>query len=313
MKKIFIILMFFSNIAYAKDIPQNFEKEALLNYEKLEKKTKKVSLRRFFAKDKQKYNFLIEKDKLYLNIEKEKKIKKRDYIVKRNTLREEKREKKIKEIKLKTLLRKKQESEYFFETADKNQSQLICPITPILKKENKNRPKDFYITNNLRRRTGTADIARGEIIYVKGRLRDINCTPIAGAIINLWHNSAEGKRAPLEHIDKNFIGSGTVITDNLGGYEFITILTKELKKKNGKKAPHLNLFVSHRSFSSFETKIYFPYHILNQKDVELSSISDYNQSLLTGSLRAVDKKHLPKGFIMAFDMTVNSIINHRKL
>lgn len=113
-------------------------------------------------------------------------------------------------------------------------------------------PAIFYKTNNLRRNIGSAITAEGERIVIKGRVTDERCVPISDATIELWQADHRGDYAfaGKGRATKNgFSGSGTAVTDNLGRFEFITILPEPSQKQ----AQHVNLRVRHANFLEFQT------------------------------------------------------------
>jgi protocatechuate 3,4-dioxygenase beta subunit len=191
------------------------------------------------------------------------------------------------------------------------QNQYSCPVTPVLKKQCVlSKPEQFNITNNLRRKTASPLYAAGEIIYVKGQLKDINCTPIQGAVINLWQRDGYGKYKTNAQSDKYFVGNGTAVTDNMGNYEFITVLPKS---EDANQAPFLEVSVSHAEFGMVDTKIYFPDHHLNEIDADYLSLDKFHKTLITSELVPVKFDRYREGFFAAFDITLNGISGYRKL
>lgn len=202
------------------------------------------------------------------------------------------------------------ESHFFEVKSFKTQAKLDCPITPILKNTD-HIPLNFQPTNNLRRYITSPDISAGNIIYVKGRVLDVNCTPIAGAIVNLWQNDAYGDFDQ----DIDFVGNGTATADNLGNFSFITILPSEVQimyNEKANSAPHINLKITHQDFPDTITRIYFPL-MANNHDLELNSLDKFNQELITSELIAVNQRDLNYGYFMLFDVTINGVSKFRKL
>ena len=117
-------------------------------------------------------------------------------------------------------------------------------------------PKVTNSTNNLIRKTGDAVKAKGDVIYITGRITDINCIPIQGASVFIWHKNSEGYYAingrRIES-DPLFIGSGYTVTDNLGNYNFVTIMPGS---KDG-NAPEINFDIQHPNFVPITTKMFF--------------------------------------------------------
>jgi protocatechuate 3,4-dioxygenase beta subunit len=76
---------------------------------------------------------------------------------------------------------------------------------------------------------GRPDRAAGEIVYVRGRVLDEACKPVAGALVEIWqanswgrydHERDAGNPRPL---DPNFQSWAEMLTDKDGGFRFKTI------------------------------------------------------------------------------------------
>jgi protocatechuate 3,4-dioxygenase beta subunit len=123
------------------------------------------------------------------------------------------------------------------------------------------RPEIFNSTNNLRRKSGSPDSAAGELIHIVGRVTDINCLPVQNAVISIWHANADGvnhydENIENDQLDPDFLGSGRSIANNLGYYNFITIMPG----KSIDRAPHVNFLVQHPDFQEFTTQMFFSDH-----------------------------------------------------
>ncbi len=133
-----------------------------------------------------------------------------------------------------------------------------CHVTPELYTGLK-RPDEFSSSNNLRRRAGFPSVAEGRLIYISGKVTDINCVPVQNARISIWHPNVYGEYqfGEFEHshsyFDKNFVGTGSAVTDNLGNYNFITIFPNEYIDD----PPFINFIVNHSDFVEIETIAFF--------------------------------------------------------
>jgi protocatechuate 3,4-dioxygenase beta subunit len=203
----------------------------------------------------------------------------------------------LKPIKLKPII-----SKYYFIASYDLQRQVNCFITPTLKKLSTNPPKSFNVTNNLRRKTSSPFVAAGDIIYIKGKITDINCTPIANAVINIWQADSYGRYD--SKLEKYFLGNGTAISDNMGNFEFITILPANTSQTS---APHINLSATHDNFDIINTKMFFGNNILNVTDETRKNLDWFNKSLITAEILPVNEKNLANGFYMLFNLTFNGI------
>lgn len=113
-----------------------------------------------------------------------------------------------------------------------------------------NKPEEFNLSNNLRRKAGSADIAKGELIYIRGKVTDINCVPVQNAVVFIWQADANGiYQKDASNADSNFLGSGKYITNNLGYYDFITVIPGNYQ--------NINFLVQHPDFIELQTKMFF--------------------------------------------------------
>ena len=187
-------------------------------------------------------------------------------------------------------------------------SQLPCIPTPHLNHKIKFENITKNRSNNLRRKTGSPDIASGHILYIKGFVRDINCMPVRNANIELSHLNAYG--VLNSKIEKNnpkydpfFLESGSTVTDNRGYFEFITIFPGENKSNN--TAPYVNFLITHKNFDDFQTQIFFPDHYLNPSDYRLKNIPELYLPELMGRIFPINENNIEEGFIMGVDLVVN--------
>lgn len=193
------------------------------------------------------------------------------------------------------------------------QSSLACPVTPSLKEKDPMQPTNFNTSNNARRKTKSPDVAEGHIIYVKARVRDINCVPIQGAVVKLWQaNSFGGFNHDLKNTDPNydsdFVGTATAISDNTGALSFITILPGRVSLQY---APNIDLVVTHNSFPNLSTKYFFPENRFNQDDGRFMSLDPVGRELLTGILLPVNPNNLAEGYYYLIDIVLNGVSRFR--
>ncbi len=136
-------------------------------------------------------------------------------------------------------------------------------------------------TNNLRRATGIALVAKGEPIYLTGRVVDEDCLPVADAVVEIWHANSYGKYdhandASDKLLDEHFVGSGNFRTNNLGQFYFLTIFPGTMDEES---APHVNFKVSHQGFETLTTRMYFSEQQANLTDPVLFKNKAYEQEL----------------------------------
>lgn len=115
---------------------------------------------------------------------------------------------------------------------------------------------------DLTRLSGRPGRARGTVIELAGRVRDVRGNPIAGAEIELWQANAAGRymheldpaTAPL---DPDFQGHARLKTGPDGAYRFVTIKPGGYDSPIGHRPPHLHFDLrgkTHRSIA----QMYFP-------------------------------------------------------
>ena len=127
--------------------------------------------------------------------------------------------------------------------------------------------------------------ALGQLIQVSGRLLDEDGMPVKRSVIEIWHCNASGRYIhPMDAnspnpIDENFLGSGRVLTDDAGRYEFLTVKPAAYPYPNHPerwwRPPHIHLSVFGDGFMSrLITQVFFPGDPFNDIDLILNSIPD---------------------------------------
>lgn len=187
-----------------------------------------------------------------------------------------------------------------------------CEITPqiwLLKT-----PPIMQKTNNLRRAVGSPDFARGQFILLEGIVMDDQCVPISDAIVDIWQANSKGgidydhKRS--KRSDPNFMGTGTMITDNMGYYDFLTVMPGSIEPA---RAPHINVRVRHRDFQEFESVIYFENSHLNKSDVILNKeTKECRRNLLIAKGQNYSMNRGEGGIVYRFDITLDGSNKYKK-
>lgn len=160
-------------------------------------------------------------------------------------------------------------------------------------------------SNNLRRKTGSVEIARGDPILLTGMVTDSNCVPIAGAVVEIWQADCLGvmKGFAQDHRkgDVKFKYTGTAITDNLGGYSFITVFPGALKDR----APFINFKILHNDFMPMETVMFFENQSYNDFDHILNRDVDADRRyLLVAKGEKIYKNNVQESIKYQFDITL---------
>jgi len=173
------------------------------------------------------------------------------------------------------------------------------------------KPINFGKTNNLRRKTGSPFLAKGDYLFIEGYLTDILNNPIENARIYIWQANMFGY---YNHLIKNteddmkydidFVGSGITVTNNLGHYEFTTIIPGYY----GKRAPHIHILIKHDLFyQEFETQMFFPGHPRNLYDDIFLGLGPLQRSLLSPKIVLVNENNAGDGKYALFNIKLDWI------
>ena len=115
---------------------------------------------------------------------------------------------------------------------------------------------------DLTRLAGHRNRARGTVIELTGRIRDVRGNPIAGARMELWQANAAGRymheldpaTAPL---DPDFQGYARIVTGADGAYRIVTIKPGGYDSPIGHRTPHLHFDLRGRTHRTI-AQMYFP-------------------------------------------------------
>jgi protocatechuate 3,4-dioxygenase beta subunit len=123
----------------------------------------------------------------------------------------------------------------------------------------------------------------GERIVVAGRVLGADGKPLRGQLIEIWQANAAGRYlhevdqhdAPL---DPNFTGAGRCLTDDDGGYRFVTVKPGAypwLNHANAWRPNHIHFSLFGRAFTErLVTQMYFPGDPLFAYDPIFNSVRD---------------------------------------
>ena len=166
-------------------------------------------------------------------------------------------------------------------------------------------PSSFKTTNNLVK----SDIsgfyfAEGKEIRVFGRVMDSNCTPIGDAKIYIWQANSKGyiqyphkDKKKIKWIDPNFVGTGITNSNNMGRFDFATIMPGSYNRTT----PYINIRVEHPKLKTLYSKIYFPNQV-GDRIIDVNSISNSKKS---GQVSAIQ---LDKPNIYVIDITMHEAL-----
>lgn len=155
--------------------------------------------------------------------------------------------------------------------------------------------------------------ALGQVIYVKGRVVDSNCQPVAGANVEIWQACASGKYnnpqdpnpAPL---DPNFKYWAETFTDAQGRYEFKSIVPGAYPADTDwNRPPHIHFKVSRLGYQELVTQMYFRGNPLNNDDLILRRIPSAERQSVVVEFLPAPADHEPGSLVGSFEITLQSV------
>jgi len=183
-----------------------------------------------------------------------------------------------------------------------------CHITPKIN-SNDARPKNFNSNNNLRRFSDSMQTAKGTPIIIAGRVMDRNCIPVMGAILKIWHRNSFGvyqdNNLNSKFNDPNFVGSGISYSDNLGRFNFVTILPGATKNS----LPNVNISITHDRLHSLNTKIFFNQNNDYSLDYTLKNMSKIQASKLIAQTNNNMEQSAEK--IYYIDLVLDDVLSNK--
>jgi protocatechuate 3,4-dioxygenase, beta subunit len=192
-----------------------------------------------------------------------------------------------------------------------------CPTTPAQTEGPSYPPKaqiDAMLDqdNDLTRIKGQSGKATGQIVYVLGQVRDQQCRPLEGAVVEIWQASENGRyshprdrenRAPL---DPQFQYWGQNVTDKDGRYLFKTIKPGSYQAgRNWTRPPHIHFKVSHAKFRPFITQMYFVGDAFQASDYILNDVPSNERERVVVQLEQPGADYEPDARVGRFDLTLS--------
>ena len=136
----------------------------------------------------------------------------------------------------------------------------------------------FQNDQDLTRIAGKSASALGQIVYIKGRVVDSACNPVAGAAVEIWQACASGRYnnetdTNPAALDPNFKYWGETFTNSAGEYQFKTIEPGAYPADtNWIRPPHVHFKVSRLGYKELVTQLYFKGNPLNDQDLILKDV-----------------------------------------
>ena len=117
----------------------------------------------------------------------------------------------------------------------------------------------------------TPPLAAGIVLLVKGRVWGYDTKkPVAGAVIDIWQASAQGRYDNDDPQDPpaagGFRNRARVMTDENGAYEFETVHPGRYKNGSEWRPAHVHYWVRHRRYRELITQLYFKGDPYNNAD-----------------------------------------------
>ncbi|MEP5569780.1 MAG: hypothetical protein ABJN62_18195 [Halioglobus sp.] len=159
---------------------------------------------------------------------------------------------------------------------------------------------------------GHSEVARGEVILVKGRVFNVQGEPLVNALVDVWQANDAGryshaKDANTAPLDPNFQGWGLLRTDENGRYAFKTIkpgaYPLSFLGADGKRCRHIHFKVSQPGYADLITQMYFKGDPLIDQDQEVAKVSPELRHLLIIDQQTDADRGLP---LFDFDLTLAS-------
>jgi protocatechuate 3,4-dioxygenase, beta subunit len=165
---------------------------------------------------------------------------------------------------------------------------------------------------DLTRIKGRPGRAAGEVIYLRGRVLDDTCRPVAGALVEIWqanthgrydHERDAGNPRPL---DPNFQSWAEMLTDGEGRFKFITIKPGAYPADDSGwvRPPHIHFRISRRGYHELVTQMYFAGEALNQPDRILRALPPDEQQRVTVAFEPAPPELEAGARVGEFDITL---------
>jgi protocatechuate 3,4-dioxygenase beta subunit len=123
----------------------------------------------------------------------------------------------------------------------------------------------------------------GERIIVHGRVLDTAGKPVRDTLVEVWQANAAGRYRHASdrweaELDPNFSGAGRTVTDDEGGYRFVTVKPGPYpwgNHDNAWRPAHIHFSLLGRAFAQrLVTQMYFPGDPLFEFDPIFNSVRD---------------------------------------
>lgn len=173
--------------------------------------------------------------------------------------------------------------------------------------------KAFTNSQDLTRLPGALNRARGQVVYIRGQVRDSQCRPLANANVEIWQACETGRYNHQNDpntaaLDPDFAYWGETFTDANGEYIFKTIIPGSYPADEGwDRPPHIHFRVSKLGYRELVTQSYFKGHPLNDKDLILLNIPEAQRGDVVVDFQPSAKGLEPNSLTGSFNITLLSV------
>jgi len=160
---------------------------------------------------------------------------------------------------------------------------------------------------------GATERAKGQVIYVQGKVTDEHCVPVSRALVEIWQACKSGRyNHPGDEsgqpLDPNFQYWGKAVTDEQGKYTFKTILPGHYQASPAWiRPPHIHYKVYARGFFDLTTQMYFAGNPYNEKDLILKALPVEERQRVLVTLRDAGATFEPGSQWGTFDITLRRV------
>ncbi len=190
----------------------------------------------------------------------------------------------------------------------------LCGLTP------KQTEGPFYpIQNQADKDTdltfvdGSGGVALGDVVLVRGVVKDQHCVPVKGALVEIWQACATGKyNHPADPntaaLDPNFQYWGKAVTDAAGNYQFKTIIPGAYPaSEDWMRPPHIHFKIAALGYQELITQMYFFGNEFNSTDLILLAIPESERDSVIVDFKVPQRsdRGLPVG---QFDISIRKLI-----
>lgn len=111
----------------------------------------------------------------------------------------------------------------------------------------------YYTPNTPERRNIREANVRDNLLIVTGSVRDTDCRPIAGALIDFWQTGDNG-----DYDNRGYRYRGHQFTDKDGRFELLTIRPVQYSAMGIFRTPHIHAKLSGEGTGVLNTQLYLP-------------------------------------------------------